>query len=135
MSIPTYKLDYLTLTPEEVEQTLKSLSLGKAAGPDSINNRLLKELAQPLSFPLCDLFNFSLINGKVPKICKQANVSPIHKTNDPSEMLNYIPISLLRTVGKALEKIVHKHLFNCLRDNHVITTMQSGFGPILLSIS
>ena len=113
MSIPTYfKLDFLTLTPEEVEQTLKSLPLGKAAGLDSINNRLRKELAQPLSFPLCDLFNFSLSNGKVPKIWKQANVSPIHKKNDPSDMSNYRPISLLSTAGKALENIVHKHLFN-----------------------
>ena len=78
MSIPTNKLDILTLTPGEVEQTLISLLLGKTAGPDTINNRLLKELAQPLSFPLCDLFNFSLSNCKVPKIWKQANVSPEH---------------------------------------------------------
>ena len=45
---------------------LKSLQLGKATGPDAINNRVLKELAKPLSFPLSDLFNFSLTSGKVP---------------------------------------------------------------------
>ena len=60
MTTPTYKLDSLSVTPEEVEQTLKLRALGKAAGHDLVNNRLLKELAQPLSLPLCDLFNFSL---------------------------------------------------------------------------
>ena len=129
MTTPTYNLDSLSITPEEVEQTLKSLPLGKAAGHDLINNRLLKELAQPLSFPLCDLFNFSLSSGKVPKIWKQPNVSPIHKKNDPSDVSNYRPISLPSTVGKVLEKIVHKYVFNFFRDNNVITTLQSGFVP------
>ena len=105
---PAYKLDSLTFTSYKVEQTLKSLPLGKAAGPVLINNRLLKELAQPLSIPLCDLFNFSLRNRKVPIIWKQANLSPTHKKNDQSEVSNYRPISLLSTVGKALEKLAHK---------------------------
>ena len=33
-----YKLDSITVTPEEVRETLKSLHIGKAAGPDLINN-------------------------------------------------------------------------------------------------
>ena len=91
---------------------LKSLQLGKATGPDAINNRVLKELAKPLFFPLSDLFNFSLTSGKVPLIWKVANEPPIFKKYDPSVVYNYRPISLLSTVGKVLEKIVHKHLFN-----------------------
>ena len=39
------------------------------------------------------------------------------------------PISLLSTVGKVLEKIIHKHLFNFIRDNNILTTLQSGFIP------
>ena len=65
----------------------------------------------------------------MPKIWKQANVSPFHKKNDPSDVSNYRPISLLSTVGKVLEKIVHKYVFNFFRDNNVITTLQSGFAP------
>ena len=79
VNVPDYNLDSLNISREEVESTLKSLPLGKAAGPDLINNRILKELAQPLSLPLCDLFNVSVSHGKVPKLWKQDNVSPIHK--------------------------------------------------------
>ena len=53
----------------------------------------------------------------------------IHKKYDPSDISNYRPVSLLSTVGKVLEKIVHKHLFNFLNAHHVITTLQSGFIP------
>ena len=87
---------------------LKSLKLGKAAGPDSINIRILKELSFPISFPLCDLFNFSLSSGKVPSIWKEANVTPIFKKDDPSIISNYRPISLLSTIGKVLKKMCTK---------------------------
>ena len=63
----------------------------------------------------------------MPNIWKEANVSPIHKKNDPSDVFNYRPISFLSTVSKVLEKIVHKYLFNFFRDNNVITAFQSGF--------
>ena len=68
----TYHLDSIIVTPEEVRDTLKSLPIGKAAGPDLINNRLLKEFAQPLALPLSDLFNLSLSSGSVPNIWKEA---------------------------------------------------------------
>ena len=105
MTNTTYKLDSIIVTPEEVRETLKSLPIGKAAGPDLIDNRLLKKLAQPLFLTLSDLFILSLSSGSVPHIWKQANVTPIHKKNDPSDMFNYRPISLLSIVSKVLEKL------------------------------
>ena len=51
----THKLDSIIVTHEEVRDTLKALPIGKSAGPDLINNGLLKELAQPLAIPLYDL--------------------------------------------------------------------------------
>ena len=127
LTIPDHNLDSLSVTPDKVKQVLKSLPLGKAAGPDLINNRILKELSEPLSLPLCDLC--SLSSGNVPKIWKQANITPIYKKNNASDVSNYRPISLLSTVGKVLEKIVHKYLFNFFRENNTITTLQSGFIP------
>ena len=75
MKNATYKLDFIIVIPKQVRETLKSLPIDKAAGPDLINNRLLKELAQPLALPFADLFNFSLRSRSVPNIWKQANVT------------------------------------------------------------
>ena len=121
-------LNSVQFTPYEGETVLKSLKTGKASGPDSINNRILKELSQPLSHPLCDLFNFSIVTGKVPDIWKQAN-TPIFKKNDASDPTNYRTISPLSSIGKVLEKLVLKRIFNFFRINQVITTLQSGFVP------
>ena len=55
-------------------------------------------------------------------------MTPIFKKDDPAEISNYRPISLLSTVGKVLEKIVHKHVFNFFQTNHAIT-LQSGLVP------
>ena len=125
----THKLDSIIVTPEEVRDTFKLLRIGKAAVPDLINNRLLKELAQPLALPLSDLFNLSISFGSVPHILKQANVTPVDNKTDPSDVSNYRLISLLSTVSKVLEKIAHKYLFNFSRDNNVITPFQLGFCP------
>ena len=128
-SSQTETLHSIHLSPFEVEICLKSLQTGKSVGPDAINNRLLKELSSALSDPLCDLFNYSLSTGKFPENWKQANITPIHKKDDPSDPSNYRPISLLSTVGKVLEKLVHKYVFNFIRDKGAITTLQSGFVP------
>ncbi|MCG7877682.1 MAG: reverse transcriptase domain-containing protein [Candidatus Thiodiazotropha endolucinida] len=125
--IPT--LNTVQITPKQVEDTLKSLKLGKASGPDNVNNRILKELAEPLSNPLCDLFNYSLAKCVFPDKWKEANVSPLFKKDDPSLISNYRPISLLSTIGKVMEKIVHKHLFNYFKEHSLITCLQSGFSP------
>ena len=53
-----HSLSSIIITADEVQSTLKSLSVGKATGPDSISNHLLKELAVSLSEPRVDLFNF-----------------------------------------------------------------------------
>lgn len=42
----TSELDSLVLTSDEIVSILKSLPLGKAAGPDGVSNRTLKELAE-----------------------------------------------------------------------------------------
>ena len=129
--VPQSVIEPFTFTPTEVESVLKSLKTGKAAGPDAVNNRLLIELAQPLASPLCDLFNYSLFSGKVPDIWKIANVTPIHKKNDPNDVSNYRPISLLSTIGKVIEKLVHKHVFNFFRDNKILTALQSSFLKVI----
>ncbi|MCG7883757.1 MAG: reverse transcriptase family protein [Candidatus Thiodiazotropha endolucinida] len=122
-------LDNIIFSPDEVKSVLQTLKLGKSSGPDNINNRILKELAYPISKPLSDLFNYSLSRGSFPDTWKQANVSPLYKKDDPSLVSNYRPISLLSAVGKTMEKIVHKHIFNYFEDNNIITCLQSGFVP------
>ena len=128
-STNTDTLSNVVLTPLEVQTVLNILPLGKAAGPDGINNRILRELAFELSVPLCQLFNYSLNMCKVPDVWKQANVCAVFKKGDRSLVSNYRPISLLNTLEKVFERIIYKHVYNFFKDSNILSDLQSGFRP------
>ena len=123
------ELTSIILTPLEVKSIIKSLPIGKASGPNGLSNRILRELASEVSIPYCCLFNQSLRTGIVPTQYKEANVCPIPKKGDLSLVSNHRPISLLNSEDKLFERLVIKYLFNHLRDNNLLSSLQSGFIP------
>ena len=129
---PIHPLDYpplemITITSEEVFDSLQNLNISKSCGPDLINPRLLKEGAAVLKYPLTMIFNSSITRCDFPKTWKMANVTPIHKKDDKSLPSNYRPISLLSIVGKLMERCIHKHIYNYVMEHKLITPFQSGF--------
>ena len=78
------RLESIQTSKDEVLKIIKGLDIGKATGPDGISNRLLKETAIAIAEPLSTLFNKSFNLGTVPKIWKEANLSPIFKKEDKS---------------------------------------------------
>ena len=126
---PTVTIDSIHLETQEFYSILKTLQIGKACGPDMINNRILREIADSVSPVLTDIFNTSLSTSKVPDIWKQSNVSPVFKKDDKTNVENYRPISLISSVGKTFEKAVYKHIHNFILANQIMTPFQSGFMP------
>ena len=129
LSEPINTLDSIHLEIEEVCSILKSLQVSKVCGPDMINNRILKEIADSVSPVLTDVFNTSLSLAQVPDIWKRSNVSPVYKKDDKDNVASYRPISLISSVGKVFEKAIHKHVHNFILANQIITPFQSGFMP------
>ena len=121
------RIESIQTTKEEVLKILKGLDIGKATGPDGVSNRLLKETSLAISEPLSILFNKSFELGKVPKIWKEANLSPIFKKDDKTLVNNYRPISLLSCIGKVQERVVYMHLYKYLKENRLLTWKNSGF--------
>jgi hypothetical protein len=48
---------------------------------------------------------------------------------DPKFSQNHRPISLLSTVGKVIEKLIHSKITKVIRANHTIPDEQFGFRP------
>ena len=67
--------------------------------------------------------------GTVPSSYKEANVTLVPKKDDLSIVSNYRPLSLLNAEYKLLERLMFKYLFNHLRDNNLLSSLQSGFIP------
>ena len=123
------QLSSIVFFPVEVESILKTLTVGKASGPNALNNRVLREMASDLSTRFCSLFNQSHHTSIVPSSYKEANVCPIPKTGDLSMVSNYRPVSLLSSEAKLFETLIFKYLFNHFRDNSLLSSLQSGFIP------
>ena len=62
--------------------------------------------------PLHILINRSLAECTFPSLWEKPVVMPLFKKGSPDAPSNYRPISLISTVGKLMERVVYKHLYN-----------------------
>ena len=69
----------ITITCEGIAKLLLSLNPNKAAGPDEIKPRVLKELATEIAPILTIIFQISLESGVVPSDWKTGRVAPVYK--------------------------------------------------------
>ena len=122
-------LSEIHINPHEVYDILYSVDTTKATGPDGISNKFLKMNASLLAAPAAQLFNLSLKQKIFPTIWKEASVVPIYKKGERSKCSNYRPVALTSCFAKILEKCIFKHVFNYLRDNNMLSDLQSGFMP------
>ena len=115
------------VTENGVLKLLKALNISKAAGPDSIRPRVLKELSSELAPILTLLFKASLHQQSLPNIWKHANVSPIYKKGEKTNPSNYRPVSLTCISYKLLEHIICSNLNQHLKRNNILYPLQHGF--------
>ena len=78
---------------------------------------------------LAKVINQSFKEGVFPSQLKIAKVIPIHKNGSKVEASNYRPISLLASISKIYEKLVHHRLLEYLEKHNVLYGRQYGFRP------
>ena len=87
---------------------------------------VLKELSNELFEPLFLLFSKSLIDGVLPKIWKEAHVTPVNKKGKCSPG-NYRPISLTSVICKTLEKLIRNAIGDHIEKYSLFSKSQHGF--------
>ncbi|KGL88148.1 hypothetical protein N301_05903, partial [Charadrius vociferus] len=105
---------------EMVRDLLQHLEIHKSMGPDGIHPRVLKELVEVLTRPLCIIYEQSWVTGEVPADWRLANVTPIHKKGRKEDPGNYRPVSLTSVPGKAMEQIILSAITQHVQVNRVI---------------
>ena len=91
-----------------------------AVGPDKIHYQFLKELPEPSTNFLLQIYNL-WNRGDIPKIWKETTVIPIPKPfKDNAKAKNYRPIFLSSCVCKTLERMVNARLIWYLETNKLI---------------
>ena len=88
----------------------------------------MRECADLICIPICDIFNQSTSLGIFPDDWKCARVTPLFKQGDGDDLNNYRPISSV--VAKVFERIVYHQLNAYLEEHDTICKYQSGFRAI-----
>ena len=128
-SVPNKTSIYLNPTsPDEIEKIINSLKFKKSSGVDGINAIILKGIKYEICEPISTLINMSLEKGIFPACMKTAKVVPIYKSKQKDQFTNYRPISLLPTISKNLEKIMHKRIYGFI-EKKILYNSQYGFRP------
>lgn len=118
-------LSNIYLSKDKINRALVTLDVTKGSGPDGLPPSFLKKTADSICIPLHIIFNKCLRHGTFPCAWKCAFITPVYKSGDRSNIENYRPISILSTLSKLFESLVHSSLFPLLR--HLIIPEQHGF--------
>ena len=105
---------------------IRSLKNKNSAGIDCLSNHMLKKEAYRFSVLLTPLINEALDEGIFPSCLKKANIIPIFKKGDKTNLNNYRPIALLPVLSKVFEKVLNEQLTSII-DNGFIDDNQFGF--------
>ncbi|XP_076058263.1 uncharacterized protein LOC143035280 [Oratosquilla oratoria] len=87
-------LSQIEFSSKDIISVIDKLQRNKSPGPERLHPRILKETKDVIAYPLCKIFNLSLLSERLPIDWKLANISAIYKKGDRSDPGNYRPVSL-----------------------------------------
>ncbi|KAK7909723.1 hypothetical protein WMY93_014407 [Mugilogobius chulae] len=100
----------LTINEQLVTSTLHRVNPSKAAGPDRLKGRVLKECSTQLGGVITRLFQHLLDSGIVPRQWKESTIIPLPKKNKPQDLQDYRPIALTSVLCKCMERVLADQL-------------------------
>ena len=116
--------EHVTLT------TVDKLENKTSCGHDGISNKLLKCIKHELSKSLTLIINQMLTAGIFPESLKLSKITPMYKKGDRVFLENYSPISLLPTISKIFERVIHDQLYDYINSNNLLALY--GYGMVFV---
>jgi hypothetical protein len=111
----------------EVAQLIRTIKKSNSSHC-GVPARFLSLIATPISFPLTKLFNGMFAEGIFPDSYKIAHITAIWKrTGSKAAKSQYRPISLLPTLSKVCESIIHDRLLSHFTENSIISDRQAAY--------
>ena len=120
-------LSVLNTSPLEVGKLIRSLKKSHIS-PCGISGKFLQLISKQIAYPLSTLLNNLFEIGYFPENWKIANVTPIYKrVGSKNSKNNYRPISILPSLSKVAESIIHDRLLSHCTKFKLITERQAAY--------
>ena len=121
-----------TLNEIHVEENMllsiiQKIDVYKSSSITNISSGVLKDAFLVILPQLVHMFELSFTTSIFPDSWKVANIIPLQKPGDPTDVNNLRPISLLPLPGKMIERIVHTQVSAFLEENELYSEKQGGF--------
>ena len=113
--------------PTNIEKLIDNIKIDVATGDDNIGSKLIKEGKTTITPLLTKIINKCYQLNTFPECMKKAIIIPIHKKENPDEISNYRPISILPTLSKIFERSAVDQLVEYLENNSLISPNQHAY--------
>ena len=110
-----------------IEKLIDKLKIDVATGADNIGAKLIRDSKTTISTPLTKIINKCYHLNTFPECMKNAVIIPIHKKDNPDEISNYRPISILPTLSKIFERSAVDQLVEYLEKNKLLSPSQHAY--------
>lgn len=124
--------DIIDLQEEEIERKIREASPWKAPGSDSLPAMVWRKLWPTVKDEVTSLFRSSLWEGYLPHQWRHAKIIPLKNPGKPDYAVAkaWRPISLLSTLGKAIEAVIAERLLYIAEaaGSYLRTTLEQGGG-------
>ena len=120
-------LQFKCITKDYTIKAIDNLENKTSSGHDGISNTLLKIIKNDISESLTIIINQMLTTGIFPDAFKLSKVIPLFKKGDSSLLVNYRPISLLPTLSKVFERVIHDQMYEYFNQFNLLSEQQYGF--------
>lgn len=117
--------NYFDFSTEDVKKIVLNLDSNKTNSPDGIPAIFYKQTIDSIIDPLMCIFRISLREMIYPDAFKVSFITPIPKSGPIDDIQNYGPISILPTIAKIYDKLIHNHISSKVA--HLISAAQHGF--------
>ena len=105
------------VVPWETHRAILTINKSKSTS-GSIPSKVLRVSANEICIPLTDCINSSISNGQFPTEIKMSDAISVFKEDSHFGKANCRHISLLLSLSKVSEKILHQHLNSFLKRNY-----------------
>ncbi|XDV45658.1 hypothetical protein PO909_013718 [Leuciscus waleckii] len=104
----------LSVSVADVTRSFRRVNIRKAAGPDGIPGRVIRECANQLASVFTDIFNLSLSLSVVPTCFKTSTIVPVTKQSNITCLNDWRPVALTPIISKCFERLVRDYICSVL---------------------
>ena len=121
------ELSSINTSPLEVGKIIRDIKKSHQSYC-GVPGKFLSLISTPISFPMSRMFNNMFEVGHFPDTFKLAHITSIWKQKGlKSSKLFYRPISLLPTMAKIMESVIHNRLSSHFTENNIISEKQAAY--------